>query len=170
MYNKIGGQATEKYKKCQKLIFDCGALLIEAICDSFQERKKNHGINRKRPRIRIALRDFQKTKESNSKIIANLRAHSNLRYDFLTPGVVPKPTSEMAKDGPHEEGPGTAGAQRASADLLGAAADPGREEAKRDPEEREENMEATRKAEEKTQGNRELQPLFRKDERKRNHH
>ena len=105
-----------------------------------------------------------------AKIIANFRAHSNLRYDFLTPGVVPKPTSEMAKDGPHEEGPGTAGAQRASADLLGAAADPGREEAKRDPEEREENMEATRKAEEKTQGNRELHPLFRKDERKRNHH
>ena len=59
----------------------------------------------------------------------------------------------MAEDGPHEEGPGTACAQFAPADVLGAAADSGRDEAKGDPEEREENIEATRKAEGKTEGN-----------------
>ena len=79
-----------------------------------------------------------------------------MKYNFLNPGVVSKPTSKMAKDGAHEEGPGKAGPQLASADLLGTAADSSRDEAKGDPEEREENTETTREAEEKTEGNQTL--------------
>ena len=61
---------------------------------------------------------------------------------FSISGVVPKQTSKMAENGPHEEGSWKTSAKLASTDLLGAATDHGRDEAAGKPEKREENIEA----------------------------